>query len=156
MRIFKNAKGFTLVEMLIVLALIGIMLAISVPSIVNQMSHQRLIRTTRDLFSEINAARINAITRNVKYEVDVNGTTFQLKYFNSGTGAWVNEPGHAAVSAQAKVNITAPSGAFQVVYNPNGTVSAALICLENAVTPSDKLSIQFTGSLGKISIVSGC
>lgn len=155
MQMLEKNKGFSLVELLLVIALIGVMVAIAVPSIVSQINHQRLVRSARDLFTEINAARTNAITRNVRYEVDVAGATYQLKYFDAGTASWVNE--HAAVAMQSKISITSPAGAFQVVYNPNGTVAVpGNICLTNTANTADRMSIQFTGSLGRISIVTGC
>lgn len=156
MKMLKENKGFSLVELLLVIALIGVMVAIAVPSILRQIDHQRLVRSARDLFTEINAARTNAITRNVRYEIDVAGTTYQLKYFDTATALWVNEPGHTSVDLQSNISITSPAGAFQVVYNPNGTVAAENICLTNTRDVADRMSIQFTGSLGRISIVTGC
>ncbi|MBI5887249.1 MAG: GspH/FimT family pseudopilin [Deltaproteobacteria bacterium] len=155
MKMLEENKGFSLVELLLVIALIGVMVAIAVPSILRQIDHQRLVRSARDLFTEINAARTNAITRNVRYEIDVAGTTYQLKYFD--TASWVNEPGHTSVALQSNISITSPAGAFQVVYNPNGTVTVpGNICLTNTRDVADRMSIQFTGSLGRISIVTGC
>lgn len=157
MKMIKQDKGFSLVELLLVVALIGVMVFISFPAIMKQLGHQRLVRSTRDLFTEINAARINAITRNVNYEVDINGPVIQLMYFNSATALWVNEPTHTTGRLQDRVTITAPSAAFQVVYRPNGTVTVpGNICLTNTADTTDKLSIQFTGTLGKVSIVTGC
>src|SRR3990170_1524723 len=70
LRAKKTEKGFSLVEILVVLAIAGAITLIGLPALVSQMSHIRLKRSARDVATEINYARVNAITRNTKYRVD--------------------------------------------------------------------------------------
>src|SRR3990170_7992876 len=69
----RHSKGFSLVELLIVVALIGILMAIGTPYIVSQLSHIRLSRSVRDAATELNAGRLKAIAHNRLMAVDFTG-----------------------------------------------------------------------------------
>lgn len=57
------ARGFTLIEMLITLSLVGILAAISIPSFAGLINRQRLASTTEDLHLAFSLARSEAIRR---------------------------------------------------------------------------------------------
>jgi len=56
-----NKKGFTLIELMIVIAIMGIISAISAPNIVKGLPKYRLKRAARDITSNIRGARSIAI-----------------------------------------------------------------------------------------------
>ena len=60
-------KGFTLIEMMVVIAIIAIVSAIAVPNIYSYAAGMKLRSATRDLYSNMQKARMNAIRyRNIK------------------------------------------------------------------------------------------
>lgn len=61
---YKNRKGFTLNELMIVIAVIAIVGAISIPTIVNSMPKYRLKKSARDLCSNMRKARMIAVKQN--------------------------------------------------------------------------------------------
>ncbi len=56
-------SGFSLVELLIVLALVGLLLAAGLPSYLNAASNQRVRAAARTLVSDLYVARQEAVTR---------------------------------------------------------------------------------------------
>lgn len=57
----KKDSGFTIIELLIVIAVIGVAAAVSMPSIVGWRSRQQLYSATRDLQDAIRFAQVGAI-----------------------------------------------------------------------------------------------
>lgn len=60
----RNQRGFTLIEILVIIAIIGILAAVAVNGTVSWMSGMELKATARDLFSALQSARIKAIKTN--------------------------------------------------------------------------------------------
>lgn len=71
----KRQTGFTLIETLIVLGVIGILILISVPSFLRMMNRYRLTGTTREVASLMQAARLEAIKLNTPAQVNYDATT---------------------------------------------------------------------------------
>ena len=65
MRSKKRQKGFTLVEVMIVVAIIGILAAIAVPSFLSWLPNMRLKAAARDLYSNMQKAKMEAIKSNI-------------------------------------------------------------------------------------------
>jgi len=56
-------RGFTLVELLVVLALIGLMAALGYPAMLHTMNRQRMIAAAREAATYMQLARLDAIKR---------------------------------------------------------------------------------------------
>lgn len=168
----EGKKGFSLVELLIVLALIGALLVIGVPALIGQLSHMRLTRGARDVAVELNAARLKAISQNTKYRLQftlnsgVTPDTMKMVYWNGA--AWVNDPTRPTREIPAGANITAPAVSFNVVFFPNGraaytdtiadnvTSTSVNICVHNSSNASDVMGIHAAGFSGNITVTSDC
>ena len=72
---WKRQTGFTLIEMLVVLGVIGILILISVPTFLRMMNRYRLTGTTREVASLMQAARLEAIKLNTPAQVNYDATT---------------------------------------------------------------------------------
>lgn len=69
----RRSRGFTLVEILVVVAVLAVIAAIAIPNVQGVMESYRLQTATSMLASKLNEARMNALKRNrsVWLELDV-------------------------------------------------------------------------------------
>ncbi|MEE8430495.1 MAG: GspH/FimT family pseudopilin [Candidatus Desulfatibia sp.] len=68
----RKQDGFTIVELIIVIAVMGIMAAIAVPNFMSYLPDARLKSAARDLYSNLRRAKIGAIKSNKKWAIVFN------------------------------------------------------------------------------------
>ncbi|MES2296741.1 MAG: GspH/FimT family pseudopilin [Pseudomonadota bacterium] len=129
--------GFTLLEVLVAVAIVGVLVGLAIPSMSALVAKQRLRGASNDLFSSLIAARSEALKRNLPVTVSsVNGTQWQGGWStaNPTVNATDMLDQHAAI---ANATITGPAS---VTFNTNGR-------LTNGATPTFDVSVQGTTSL---------
>jgi len=60
----KNRKGFTLTEVVVTLSILGIMTAISIPSYISWLPRHRLQTSARQIYDDMQLAKIRAVKDN--------------------------------------------------------------------------------------------
>jgi len=73
-KLIRNQKGFTMVETMVVVAIIGILTMMAIPSYNGFIAHQRLSGAAREIFSDIKAARALAIQTGTQYGIAFPGS----------------------------------------------------------------------------------
>ena len=160
MKTLKRNCGFTIVELIVTMAIIAVILGISVPSILSGTSKTSLKRTARDVAVELKAARQLAISRNMQFRIAFSlGTdnTMGREYRVNPSSAWQVDPARALATLDSRVDITAPAGpVFNVTFNPNGSATAIEICIENISDSSDRREVKVYNITGRVEILDAC
>lgn len=122
----KRLKGFTLIEVIIVIAIIGILSAIAAPNFLSWLPNMHLKAASRDLYGHMMRAKIEAIKSN----------TPTLFNFTSGTGSpctggtytFTNSAGIIVnTSMDDDVCLSTPStfpGGFSTKGTPSGVIGS--------------------------------
>jgi type IV fimbrial biogenesis protein FimT len=155
----KNKEGFTLLEMMVVVAIVGIIVVISISNIISLLPGYRLKSAARDIYSNFQLANLGAVRENKNWAVVFDVTANPGRYFvcsdNNGDG-WNGPPVMGGNDNLEKtVNLSdyksgvdyghgnatnAVGGTFGdeitfknnvVVFNPRGLSNAGYIYLEN-------------------------
>ena len=103
----KNEKGFTLAELLIVVAIIGVLVAISIPIFTSQLEKAREatdMANLRSAYAEVSAAALTEATANMNTNVPATQKEANWQTNNVNIGG--------ITSVNAKVN-----GTWNVTYN---------------------------------------
>lgn len=91
----QKRSGFTLIQLTIVIALLAILAGVGVPNFLNWLPKYRLRSAARDLYSNLQLAKMSAIKANKKcrvnyyknpdrYTVDLLSKTIRLSDYKSG------------------------------------------------------------------------
>ncbi len=111
----KHEKGFTIFELLVTVALIGILASVAIPNLTFFIHNQYLMASTKDIQAGLTKAKGLAVARNEIIYVQYNGKAWELydstdSLIESYTD---NSPAH--------VNATfLPDGASRLTYNAFG------------------------------------
>lgn len=81
----KNQRGFTLIEVILVVAVIGILALMSGPLFVSFLKSQQLKGAAEQVRTLLNQARQLAIARNTSYTVAVDTTNKRLRFCTDST-----------------------------------------------------------------------
>lgn len=114
-------EGFTLVELLAVIAIIGCISAIAMPNIINWRSKHQLRAAVNVLLSDLQLARLSAIRRGQPVTIAFNAKTNVYEMFADSNANWVRDAGEyllRIVVLPAGVTIaSARYGPSHVPYN---------------------------------------
>ena len=79
--LMKKNSGFTLMEMMVVIGIIGITAAIAIPSILSYLPKQRLNSGARGIYSAMQYARLRAVKEKTPVSVNFNPGTDSFTVF---------------------------------------------------------------------------
>ena len=147
-----NSQGHSLIEMLIVVAMIGVLTSLAIPELIAERRLSRSLGVTREIMTELRQTRQLAMSQRQAFTFQYDNATKQISIIDHNSNAGVallvdpsypNTPGSAVVSANplaaetllsSEMSYGIPSGL------PNGTLGDGI-----AMTPlfNSQLNITF-------------
>jgi type II secretion system protein H len=144
-----NKEGFTLVELIIVLAIMAILSAIALPSFQNYMAQRRLSGATRELYGNLSLARLKAVTMNQWIALNIDdGHRYTIFKDDNKDGIVDNGEAISTLDIHPTyrdVNFSTASGTVFTFY-PNGTGATGTLNLTNP-TGSKRITISSAGRI---------
>ncbi|MCG3872929.1 prepilin-type N-terminal cleavage/methylation domain-containing protein [Psychrobacter sp. Ps7] len=136
-------SGFTLIELMVTIAVLAIIVGIAAPSINTQLANQRVKSTTATLANALKEARVESVIRRQEIEVsyDDESHTIMIKVDNGS-----NEDEIATYQYNAKSII---DGDDDIKFKPNKTADdeTYTICDSNEAASPREITVSKLGNV---------
>ena len=139
-------SGFTLIELMVTIAVLAIIVGIAAPSISTQLANQRVKSTTATLANALKEAKAESIIRRQNISVTYSN--------NAQSSGIINVASIATYSYSIKSTITDSESKNPVTFEPSKRVESTIytICDDNTAATPRQVSVS---KLANISIKSG-
>jgi prepilin-type N-terminal cleavage/methylation domain-containing protein len=140
-------RGFTLIEILVVLGIMGIFLVVSYPSILNTMATRNLENTTRQVQTFLQQTKLQAVSTRIPHRVRFTRVedsywTYDMERLQVD-GTWIKALGTPRKTISNQFNVTLnlpPVGSdFVVIFSAVGAVANYAVNQNSIVLQSPKL-----------------
>lgn len=143
----SSVGGFTIIEVMIVIAIIGIMAGIAAPNFMDYLKSRRLSGATMQMFVDLMNTRQQAVTQNKWVSLKIENT-HQYKIFTDSNKNGAIDTGENVVTRDlhpdyGDVTFTTAAGTIFAFY-PNGTGGSATLGLTGS-SGSKSIKISTAG-----------
>jgi len=169
-----RAFGFTLIELMVTVAVLGVLMAVAVPNMRDFLDRQRLVSQVREIANLAQLARSEAISHSASGAAELKsvsmtvspGNSWFVGLSNTGTTACsgatckINQAGasvsHTVTGTQCTtctmVSPTSTDGTKVVVFDLRGLVSGT----DRTITLQSQLGRQLSVSISRLGRISMC
>lgn len=146
-----TSSGFTLIELMVTIAVLAIIVSIAAPSISNQLANQRVKSTTATLSNALKEARVESLIRrqNITLTVDDSADEKNIIITNTST---IASYGYDAKSTISAVDSAATTTTIEFKPSKTANERTFTICDSNTNVSSRQIVVN---ALGNITIQSG-
>ena len=135
MRIPADDKGFSMIELIVVLAVMGIVAAIAAPNWNALLPNYALNNSTRQVQSELHNIKMRAAAENIG---------FQFAYMQGASGYTIQRDSKTLVTKPLAEGTTITKEGT-IVFSPRGTASGNRVRLRNANGICRQVVVSQTG-----------
>ncbi len=148
----KQRFGMSLVEIMVVLGIIGLVVAMSLPALTRYATQVRLQTTTREIVGLISLARSLAISAHEDHAVVVDEDRRQIYILKRSSGEALEHVVHLPSSMTVEVQVGgAPAPEAQLVFRPSGSLTGRTTSFL-VTARNHHHTITVTGATGAVSI----
>ena len=154
----KAVSGFTMIEVLTVVAIVGIVAALAAPDFLASMRAFRLGATARDQVSYLRLARSSAVTESGNVGAYIDSTSQALTLFYDLNGNGILDGGDSTllgpISVSSDIRYRSCSFPNQtLVFRPNGSASASgTLELGSCADSTRSYTIEVLASTGRVKL----
>jgi prepilin-type N-terminal cleavage/methylation domain-containing protein len=146
-------EGVTLIELVAVLAIMGVLAAISFPTWTNYQSKQRLVSSTRDVVSLLRHAQASAVANSSTTRVDIAADGKSLTESLLSPSSVYNQTGQVTLASGITVStyaFTARTGgtSTSVYFYSRGTATDGSITLRRTEGSTRRVTVE--GVTGRV------
>ncbi len=144
----RKDKGFTLVEMMVVIAIMAIVSAIAIPNFYSYAAGMKLRSANRDLYSALQKTRMNAIRDNRRWSVIITDSSYMVVDCGPDNDCNSNNINQLTTNISQYAGITITGGVpITFIFNSEGTCNAGTITFTNPKGITSQVSVLPTGRI---------
>jgi prepilin-type N-terminal cleavage/methylation domain-containing protein len=153
-----STKGFTLIEILLVVGIIGLLLLASYPSLRNTLKTRDLENRAREVLTSFQQAKFQSVKFKLNHRVRFDNSTGHWIYYverETSYGVWQSLPGWIGKSLPSSFVVTVNLPIQQIIFTPLGLVQNYNPTLHSVSLQNPDLSTVSQSNVRIINVFAG-